>query len=84
MNGSINRYIRRCRSKLWIAQGGFCKYCHAFVPDNEATVDHIIPRSRGGADDMSNFVMCCDPCNNKKADNVGRFVNVKRNKVRSM
>lgn len=33
-----------------------------------ATVDHRTPLSRFGADDPSNWVMCCSACNNKKAD----------------
>lgn len=31
-----------------------------------ATVDHIIPRSRGGTDDPSNLVICCHDCNSSK------------------
>ncbi len=34
-----------------------------------ATLDHVHPRSRGGANfDLNNLVVACSPCNNKKAD----------------
>jgi len=32
------------------------------------TVDHIIPKSRGGQDTWENLVAACSDCNNKKAD----------------
>ena len=33
-----------------------------------ATVDHIIPRSKGGKDNLENLVPCCFSCNAKKKD----------------
>jgi 5-methylcytosine-specific restriction endonuclease McrA len=33
-----------------------------------ATVDHVIPRSKGGTDDLENLKTCCYNCNNRKAD----------------
>jgi len=33
-----------------------------------ATVDHVIPLSRGGSDHPSNMVVACRPCNLKKGD----------------
>jgi len=36
-----------------------------------ATVDHVLPRSKGGAEyDKSNLVVACYPCNQQKADKV--------------
>jgi 5-methylcytosine-specific restriction endonuclease McrA len=32
------------------------------------TVDHVIPRSRGGEDTWENLVCACIKCNNKKGD----------------
>ena len=41
-----------------------CAYCQR--PAN--TIDHVQPKSRGGADSWENLVACCLRCNNKKGD----------------
>ena len=41
-----------------------CMYCGK--KSRNLTVDHIIPKSRGGKSDFDNCVACCKPCNNKK------------------
>ncbi|KAB1660377.1 HNH endonuclease [Pseudoclavibacter chungangensis] len=41
-----------------------CGYCDAFAN----TIDHILPRSRGGAHSWENLVACCLTCNNVKGD----------------
>jgi 5-methylcytosine-specific restriction endonuclease McrA len=43
-----------------------CQYCHKSVPASELTLDHVIPRSRGGDSSWENLVACCHHCNNKK------------------
>ena len=41
-----------------------CAYCAG----SASTIDHVIPRSRGGADSWENLVACCLRCNNVKGD----------------
>ena len=41
-----------------------CGYCGKAA----STIDHILPRSRGGADSWENLVACCLRCNNVKGD----------------
>ena len=41
-----------------------CGYCGR----SASTIDHILPRSRGGADSWENLVACCLKCNNLKSD----------------
>nr|WP_253648466.1 HNH endonuclease [Williamsia deligens] len=41
-----------------------CGYCGAKAD----TIDHVVPRSRGGAHNWENCVACCASCNHKKAD----------------
>ena len=60
-NGSL-RKVRR-RTRLWTEQGGFCWWCKKPVPLYAATMDHLIPRSKGGTDSLQNNVMACYPCN---------------------
>lgn len=41
-----------------------CGYCGK----GATTIDHVMPRSRGGADSWENLVACCLACNNVKSD----------------
>ncbi|EHR49897.1 restriction endonuclease [Saccharomonospora marina XMU15] len=41
-----------------------CAYCGA----RAETIDHVVPRSRGGAHSWQNCVACCAKCNHRKAD----------------
>lgn len=53
---------------LWLLQAGCCYRCdEPFTPDDWATVDHVVPRSKGGADG-GNILLACAPCNQEKAD----------------
>lgn len=44
-----------------------CQYCGKKVGKN-ASIDHVIPKSKGGSTDYRNCVTCCKTCNNLKAD----------------
>lgn len=41
-----------------------CAYCE----HPASTIDHVLPRSRGGANTWENLVACCLRCNNLKGD----------------
>jgi 5-methylcytosine-specific restriction endonuclease McrA len=45
-----------------------CQFCGRVTPAHELTLDHVIPRSRGGRTDWDNLVACCHRCNNLKGD----------------
>ncbi|HUY76937.1 MAG TPA: RNA-guided endonuclease IscB [Ktedonobacterales bacterium] len=54
------------REYLLLKWGYRCAYCH-----QEATrweVDHLVPRSRGGSNRISNLAMACHACNQDKGD----------------
>jgi len=42
-----------------------CVYCGS---NKELTIDHVIPRSRGGKNSWTNLVTCCQKCNLKKGN----------------
>lgn len=70
-SSTLFRIQRRARIRLlWEEQHGFCWYCARYVRSRDATLDHVIPQSIGGTDDMQNLVMACAPCNNKKDDHL--------------
>jgi 5-methylcytosine-specific restriction endonuclease McrA len=43
-----------------------CQYCGH--ERGSLTVDHVIPRSKGGSSSWDNIVTCCAPCNRRKGD----------------
>ena len=42
-----------------------CQFCGS---TSNLTIDHIIPKSKGGEDDWENLTTACIRCNNKKGD----------------
>jgi hypothetical protein len=44
--------------------GHACQYCNG----KAMTIDHVMPKSRGGSNSPSNLVACCQKCNSKKGD----------------
>lgn len=56
-----------------------CQYCG----DQEypLTVDHVIPKSRGGKTSWTNVVVACKPCNMKKGSRTAREANMPLSKA---
>jgi len=63
------RQRRNQRARLRILQGNCCYYCgRPFIRKRPATIDHFIPRSRGGTNELRNLRLACIECNNRKAN----------------
>lgn len=45
-----------------------CQYCFKKLTAGEVTIDHVVPKSKGGNSSFTNCVVSCNPCNNKKSD----------------
>ena len=45
-----------------------CQYCGAQPGAEAITIDHVVPRSQGGASSWTNCVAACVACNARKAD----------------
>jgi len=45
-----------------------CQYCRKKLTTSSATIDHVLPRCRGGKSTFANCVCSCSPCNSFKAD----------------
>lgn len=43
-----------------------CQYCGDKISMRDGTLDHVLPRSRGGTTSYMNCVTACKPCNSKK------------------
>ena len=52
------------KKNIFVRDGFKCAYCGA--ENVKLTIDHILPKSRGGKTDFENCVSCCKPCNNNK------------------
>lgn len=49
-------------------QSGRCYYCDKYLEYTQATLDHLTPLARGGADAPFNIVVACLACNQDKAE----------------
>ena len=45
-----------------------CQICHTQFSKEELTIEHILPRSKGGDKDLSNISLTCKQCNQAKKD----------------
>lgn len=45
-----------------------CQYCSVQPGSEDLTIDHVLPRSRGGTSTWENCVLACLDCNKRKAD----------------
>ena len=56
------------RLRIYMRDKYRCQYCGDKKPVGELTLDHILPRSRGGDNSPVNVVTACMACNNRKGD----------------
>jgi 5-methylcytosine-specific restriction endonuclease McrA len=54
-----------------------CQYCGRKLTASQITIDHVLPRAQGGVTSFVNCVVCCQICNNKKADHTPEQANIK-------
>lgn len=59
------RQLRANRNRIYKRDNYECIYCGS---SRHLTLDHVIPKSRGGKNDWNNLVTSCQKCNLKKAD----------------
>ncbi|MCA9741129.1 HNH endonuclease [candidate division KSB1 bacterium] len=60
------RKIILSRKNIIKRDNGKCQYCGS--SSKPLTVDHVIPKRRGGPDSWENLVCACVSCNNRKGD----------------
>jgi 5-methylcytosine-specific restriction endonuclease McrA len=63
-NKGSTRKWRTIREQVLLRDGWQCQACGA----DADTVDHLIPRARGGGDNLENLQAMCSPCNLLKSD----------------
>lgn len=59
----------RFRKKvMYMRDGWTCQYCLTSLRRDDMTIDHVLPKSRGGVTSWKNCVTSCERCNRKKGD----------------
>lgn len=56
------------RINIYLRDNYSCQYCGEQNDHKDLTLDHVIPKSRGGQKGWFNLVSCCKPCNQRKRD----------------
>ena len=79
--GHVAENARSAKERRWLRRqlirkyGGRCVLCGEQVVLqegclNSATIDHVIPLSKGGADTINNMQLACAKCNHDKGDSI--------------
>jgi 5-methylcytosine-specific restriction endonuclease McrA len=56
--------VKLTRREVFIRDSYTCQYCGRHAGD--LTIDHVVPKSRGGGHSWDNLVSACKPCNHRK------------------
>jgi 5-methylcytosine-specific restriction endonuclease McrA len=72
----ISTGIRPSRNNILWRDKNQCQYCGVIESPRDMTIDHVIPRSRGGENTWSNLVTCCKKCNQKKGNRTPEEANM--------
>ena len=59
---------RKQKHDLFGKQEGKCAGCKILFPFPNLTIDHVVPRARGGTDHLENLQLLCAACNSIKGD----------------
>ena len=68
------RNIMLARKNILRRDGHRCQYCGR---RESLTIDHVLPKSRGGKDRWTNLVAACIECNNRKGNRTPEEANMK-------
>ena len=82
--GQGSKWLRRTtRLRIYMRDGWCCVWCcckveRPVLPEDgipvgggiirQASIDHVVPRSRGGSNSPDNLITCCATCNAKRND----------------
>ena len=63
--GNIPRVIRR---DVYRRDKFTCQFCHCQFSPKDLTIDHLVPLDLGGFDEVTNYITCCQACNQRKSN----------------
>ena len=59
-------HYRTQKHTLFGRQEGICAGCRMMFPFRNFTIDHVVPKARGGTDHLDNLQLLCNACNSMK------------------
>jgi hypothetical protein len=62
------RMAKLSKKNFYLRDRYRCQYCGRHLAPADLTLDHVIPRSRGGLSTWENLVTACKECNHHKGD----------------
>ena len=65
IGGTIDEYLWKMKC---ILLNNKCQICQVHLMDNEITIDHIIPITKNGTNDIDNLQPLCGSCNSMKGN----------------
>ena len=72
LRNHISRKLRlkvpMTRRNIAIRDNSSCQYCGVVLETAEYTIDHVLPRARGGSSVWTNLALACVQCNKRKSD----------------
>ena len=68
------------RQNVFARDGHRCQYCQQPFHSRDLTLDHVMPRARGGHKTWDNVVASCGPCNRRKRDRTPKEAGMKLSK----
>ena len=71
------RAVKFNRRNIYARDENRCQYCGKRFHTSELTLDHVIPRSRGGTSTWANLVCCCVACNARKGGRIPADARIK-------
>ena len=64
------RRVKFSRRNIFERDRFACQYCDRAPARSELSVDHVVPKSRGGSTTWTNVVLACTECNARKRDHL--------------
>jgi 5-methylcytosine-specific restriction endonuclease McrA len=62
------RSVRLTRRNIYARDQNLCQYCGEHFPLGQLSIDHVMPKSRGGKTTWENLVASCTTCNTRKGN----------------
>jgi len=75
---SVRKRYKFTRRYVFLRDDYLCQYCNINMRHRKdiITVDHVIPKARGGKSNYVNCVTACKPCNQRKCDKMPHEANM--------